>query len=291
MMRNPWWLFAMLSSVAGAADYVDFRDGSPRKFGIIIAVNGDEIIFQSVSDLGGGAVRNSISRNKIRHHQRTVDLKRLESLDPERMSEYRNMAEELASLKNDPAARAIAKRLFLICVAKGNFDIRASAATNLPDLASTSQELKLFQSLAYFYGNRKRMVPSESRNQAEPQITTQRTLQLIQALRKEQYQKAGLLLEEVQQSNGSQPFDLTPLKSAIQNEKIKPELLHQLLTIETQLLSEPDTRRKQTPSQTRIIEYEKIPQKTVHLPGPDLDFGFDIEATKFENGSWKRPSR
>jgi hypothetical protein len=101
---------------------------------------------------GGKSRESSFPRTSIDELIVTVSPERLASLDPARLTDYFEYAEELAEKQRDPEARETAIRLYCIVAASGDGSLRRSALLGLIALARSTAEERKLRAAAYILG-------------------------------------------------------------------------------------------------------------------------------------------
>ena len=100
-----------VSSLSGAV--VTIKGKKDVLYAIIVSDRPDGLTVD-VDDGRGGLTRQTIPKNQVEDVIPTISPDRLTALSPDRPTEYRVYAEELAEKRVDPEARQTAERLFLL---------------------------------------------------------------------------------------------------------------------------------------------------------------------------------
>lgn len=282
-------LFLLFPSWA-AGDYLDFHDGSVRQYGFTVVESRQFIELEQIEPSSGKPVRQQFSRDRIKSHVKTVDPRRLEALVPGKWVEYRDYAEELASLKIDPVARQTAIRLFAICIANADPTIKKSAAANLPALASASDEQRRFEAIAFLYGNQREINPVAK--QAITGETKKVILELVQLLRREEFDDAADLIsrhETKQAISVTKWLPIDDLNSAISARRIPVGLRVQLIRLESQLIGSGSAEAFSGNATSFADSFNRIPDPGIIPLSVTDGFPFDLMASKYRNGKWVRP--
>src|SRR3954465_9276597 len=131
MRRKPkaaiWCSLAMLCMPAAACAAVVIVKGSNQPvMGYLVRQDERSVVLREV--LPGGKTReSSFARGNIDELIITVAPEKLAALEPARLNEYLEYAEEWAEKLRDPEARETALRLYGIVAARGDGSLRRSA--------------------------------------------------------------------------------------------------------------------------------------------------------------------
>ncbi|MEX0819569.1 MAG: hypothetical protein WD070_08240 [Pirellulaceae bacterium] len=98
---------------------------------------------------GGGVREHILPRVSIDDIIRAVDPERLAALKPESPEGYRSYAEDLAVKTEDPEARVMAIRLYLIAAYLEPDELGRSCLLGMAGLARTPQEERAFRAMAF----------------------------------------------------------------------------------------------------------------------------------------------
>ena len=284
-------LIVWLSGHVLLADYVDFKDGSTRQFGLTVAESPELIellIFEGSTS--AKPIRRSFDRKAIEKHVKTIDVERLKAFTPSNLIEYRNYGEELASVTGDPVARKLAIRLFAICIANGDSKLQKSASLNLPQLAMTPNEKWKYNGLAFIYGGKR--IEFESNEKQFGESMKRELLRLVQSMRREQFQKANTLISKSTTKDALESANrmtAQEIQAAIDARKIQPDLRVSLLRLESDLIAGKFSQPQDLNKLNQPELFKLVPKKPLPLPTIENTFAFDLQATRFQNGQWVRP--
>ncbi len=136
------WIF--LAPFSASAVIVETRSGDKIR-GHLIEKNQVRVVVR----LDGQEKTKTIERNNILNIVETVNIVRLNALDPKDPKSYRIYAEELAAQRNDPEARDMALRLFLIAAYLDPRKQGYNCLMRMSNLARNSDEARSFRAMAY----------------------------------------------------------------------------------------------------------------------------------------------
>ena len=287
-------VFAMLLVCAPhghlLADYIEFKNGAGRQYGLVVSESESQIEMLIFTRSSEPPNKRAFPLSTIKQYVKTIDAARLRTLKENDLVDYRDYGEELASQLNDPVARRFAIRLFAICLAKGDGLIQESAASNLPALANSPKQKRMFESLAFVYGTRIELVlekPSKKLNRKEKSAL----LELIRLLRKDQFRQSAQQLNDEMVRPAIALVDRVSqeeIDRAIMAKRVDPELRVKLLQLEYELTSE-SGQPSDFDSLSQPEIFDIVPAEPMQLPILEAVFDFDLEATHFDNGEWIRP--
>lgn len=300
------WL-AICSTHPISADVVWINGQATPLYGRIVSSTPEQIELQVFENDKLGRIEK-ISRSQIEQWIVNIDTRRLEQLSPANLFEYRDFAEELASQQNDPSARSLARRLYLVAAANSTGDddaieLRNSALAGLISIAGSSDERRRLKMLRYLVSpdDVEAGDVGDSRSVAEPRSKAQTDLmlQLVQAIRKENSLQATKLLSTQANravfQNWSEICSLEEMdRIARVNRPSKPQL-SKLLRIELQIRSANvvnDQGAAVLPSGRRQGWGDFAMQETGILsvvPSFENVTTIDPYKSVFRNGRWSRP--
>ncbi len=172
-----FWLAAIwLANLTASADILWLVGEDNPTFGRVVhRQDNGELLFKVRGEQATYS-EQAFAAEKIETLIVNVEVPRLEQLDPAKLKQYRDYAEELAPQKLDPDARDLAIRLLLITAAGANRQNDAglveSALAGLPDLARNASEREAFERLRMLYaptrGHRQPRGKSGTRPQRRP---------------------------------------------------------------------------------------------------------------------------
>jgi len=150
MIRVFLLLSIVCSAVCSPADAVIiYRRGNTEPIkGRLVEETADQIVI-SVEREDGFVRKYTFARSEIEDILKAVSKDRLEMLSPEKPAEYRDYAEELSAKREDPDARDMAVRLYLIAASLAPNELGQSAMLGLIDLAEDDQQQRRYRAMAY----------------------------------------------------------------------------------------------------------------------------------------------
>jgi hypothetical protein len=296
------WLFdaennaGFLSKVD--ADVVWVRGEPEPVYGTVIERNPTEITFLIY---GGEANSNrTIARDTIETLIVNIDVPRLETLNPDNPTGYRDYAEELSAQQRDPAARELAVRLYLIGAfladgGPGSSELRQSCLDGLVALASSPAQSEKWKTLRFLYNPTVRL-DEEPKPPTSPLTEAQRELALnvVRLIRRGKGGEAAELMAQTETESALQPWaSVCPpeqLKRIARRNQPTVSQLRQLLQIELAILNrEPPA----TANSSQRRSWSDDATTTSAIDGMITSFKsatqFDPEKSVFRNGSWVRP--
>jgi hypothetical protein len=104
-----------------------------------------------VTQENGAQVEKMLAIANIERVLKTIDAKRLEQLEPSKIEGYRDYAEELMVMRQDPEAMEMAIRLLTITAYLDQGSLRKSALRALVRLARSEDEKRRFSAIAFQY--------------------------------------------------------------------------------------------------------------------------------------------
>jgi hypothetical protein len=311
---NYFWLAAIVVSPSGQLATADllYLHGDPQPVvGLVVRGHGDPttvLNFKVFTTPEQPLASKTYAAENVASLVVTVDQERLESLQIQRWDETRAVAEELAGFKSDPVARQIAIRLNLLLLYQASRDLNysanatwiESAARNLIHLAEGPDESKRFQMLGHLYAG----IPVTMTGSEIDVADNNRLLAAVQACRRRQPVQSQKLLKPLVEK-----FDRLPpavqhwtaiTVEANQGDQLDLQVLGQLLEAEITLRREIDKSDSQPQTNalvtllrldlTRFAEaFDQTLLTTVESMAIEDVAGFDLQATRFKSGEWKRP--
>jgi len=147
----PWIaLYAMLVAQPVHAAVVIVKGSNQPILGYLVRQDERSVTLREVLP-GGKSRESSFARGNIDELIITVSPERLSTLDPLRLTEYIEYAEELAEKQRDPEARDTALRLYAIVAARGEGPLRRSAMLGLIALATSPANEQKLRAAAYLF--------------------------------------------------------------------------------------------------------------------------------------------
>jgi hypothetical protein len=223
------------------ADVIWIEGQHDPLYGVILSRDETGVVLRTGFD-------NDTPIRKIATHQIklvvvNLDHRRLEALNPQKLGEYRDYAEELAVQKKDPTARELAIRLYLIAATNGANAIRDSALTGLVGVARDPREESTFRLLRHLHseladGGENQPV-ERAGNRSGATTSGEKLLRAIQMMRRGKNIEAGEFLadETVSIALGEFPVRISwqELREIASVTRPTMAQLDQLLRIEAEL--------------------------------------------------------
>jgi len=290
-----------------SADVVWVKNQPTPLFGQIVSNTPEQVQIRMIANGQPGKIK-SIERSKVEQIIINIDAKRLAGLSPDKPLDYRDYGEELASQKIDPAARELARRLFLISAKiaqdRSETEVCASALSGLISLTNAESERRQLKMLQFLVNPN--AVEPESNPESGPtdnspsELENDLMLQLVRAIRREDSDLAIKLLSS--QSNRQvfrkwieictpEEFD----RIAKVNRPSKSQL-EKLLQIEWQILT---ATRQSTNEKSggiksgRVETWGDFASQPSGNPGMVPSFenvtSMDPRKSIFRNGLWLQP--
>jgi hypothetical protein len=289
------------------ADVLWLVDDPEPKFGLVAEANDEVVRFnESVDGVNFEAVE--YQRSKVTALVVNVDFKRLESLSVDRISEYRDYAEELIPQAVDPVARRLAIRLLVIVA--GNSDgkkVRKAAIASLVRLASTKEERQRWRLLEFLETGSNHSPSLEKLNQNRPRTSAadrNELVALLQSLRRgEKRSLANVKLSVRETANvWRETCSWEELEQIAKVNLLRDDQLQRLVNLEYEIrrVDQGDamdgengsnanslkTNEEQTPWNELALRSEK---RKIEFPTIENATEFDSRDYLFRNGRWQRP--
>ena len=115
--------------------------------GFLVEENEKELTIKTISS-DGKATETKYVRSKIKIVHK-VDRTKLAGLTPEKPNAYRELADALAKNANDPEARELARRLYLIAAHRTTGKVRRDCLLGMCDVANGSAEARRIRAVAF----------------------------------------------------------------------------------------------------------------------------------------------
>ncbi|MFK7766115.1 MAG: hypothetical protein AB8B55_02650 [Mariniblastus sp.] len=246
----------------------------------------------------------TIQSDQIELVVRNIDVARLGKLSPERPSLYRDYAEELSVHKNDPAARDLAKRLFLLAAKNSTEDLRQSSMLGLLALANSADEYNRLKTLCILAVPTMGDLKGEMQNpfsiknglasqSKKTEEDRERMLKLVHAIRREMADVENSLLKDNDKrksyANWEEICSVAELDQIAAAERPSRVQLAKLLAIEIQVLQSESPAVK--PKQDRGWgDSATQPSAAIGvLPTFENVTRFDPRQSVFRDGKWDYP--
>lgn len=231
---------------------------------------------------------------------KTFDTKRLSSLSPERISEYRDHAEELAAQKIDPEARELAIRLLLIAAYLGDkqdeIAIVDSALASLIPLARSPDESSKLMTLQTLYSKNSIHIDRNAdldatSSELKTTVAAKKLLECVRHARREQFEAARSVLQSAEVmrelKNWSKLVSMAEMDNVLNSDRLTTQQLKKLLTLESALLDPDDSIADQTHGW-----YEQSRERTdawTSIPTFGNVTEFDPSLSVYRDGQWQHP--
>jgi len=296
-------LFALVARLNGDMLIID-GESSPRYGRLVNNSDDDVVLFRA--RVGEDTEELSLPRDKVELLIVNFDEQRLSQLDPGKLRDYRDYAEELSAQKRDPVARELAIRLYLIAAANGfqrvaTRSVAESGLAGLPGLARNEAEKKAFEVLRFIYDRQDHLPRGEPEATAtapedEP-IDTQTQSDLLQALRRirrEDSKAANEILtkeavrKELERWTGI--CSTADIQEMLSTNRLSHSQLAKLLKLELAIQSGelPKPQREPTSWADQSIQSG---QGWTQLPDFATVTEFDPFRSIYRNGEWVKPAK
>ncbi len=292
--------FVLLMTQAAVADVLFLNSDNKPIHGLIESVDESKLVFQVYRNSDHTFSRREFLRKDVKQMVRTVDQQRLSSLTIDQLVEYRDLAEELSSLGNDPVARRLALRLTFLCLHHADSTeqgrvVRESAAANLLTLAQNEAEREQFKLIGFLAGH------SEGRPQQVTELVfrdaavAKTMLQIVTAIRRENFVEASLLLESESGKTATAQWSghCSPklLLDAVGQKQVDSELLPRLLAIEIRIrYGGDDPLAPISDAQRMANSHNQKPSGPRWIPLLQQVSEYDLDQTEFKDGQWRKPN-
>jgi len=268
----------------------------------------DKTIVVEVTRPDGTTREKSFSMNVIDLVLMAVSTERLTELRPDKPQAYRDYAEELASKREDPEAREMAMRLYLMAANLAPKKLGRSSLLGMIDLAHTPQEERKLRAIAYLLDpeHDRRLLRTPAKIRVTPAAKGPRKkdqanlLRALRFLRQGNRRGAGNLLRNLGVKKEFAHYaDFLSyeeiLKATDPAAKLTPAILRQVLTLElalegTPAIAPPATAKKE---ESTLSWNETLANKDAHpLPTLSLETalpGVDPQKCRYRDGHWVKP--
>ena len=236
----------------------------------------------------------SFQKSEIESVVLTIDQNKLSAMSLQRLYEFRDLAEQLASNKGDPLARHFAKRLIVQCIYHESkrhpqSELLHSALKSLVAQATTEAEKQQLELIAHIYGDTRTTFSDLAIKQESTTDDTQ-LLKLVQHVRREDFSAAVELLEQMKFTSSTSNVEknlVDGIRRACQERKVDSNVLVALMNKEYELRYG-EQAIPANPSKFFSNEHSHSPKQ----PLSQLDIrsiaDFDLMAIQFRNGKWHR---
>ena len=262
-------------------------------FGLIVErSDSGRLLFKKFEASENRFTKMEFSKDEVALVVPTIDQKRLASLQIDDLSQWQSLAEELIGYAHDPVAKSLAFRLTLLCLhhgsqQEGNAKVVESAARNLPFFAASESERELFSKIAFLYCGDQSLL-SKLKDDSPRQSRSDYELRLVRSVRRQQFHRAATQINSIEFKSSSTKFiapaTLNDIRIAIAEKRVDRQLLSQLVAIEKaiKLGESPDTKR------IAMNPFKNNGSNALRIPRLEEVSPFDLEATEFRNGRWRR---
>lgn len=217
MRRLPaivWGASALLATLVSAPAsirgvIIELKDGH-RIGAKILKENAAQLVIIEHGP-GGVAEERTLERKLVERIIQTIDPKRLEELKPTAPEAYREYAEEIAPKKNDPEARELALRLYLIAAYHDRKNLGRSCLRAMAELAETPEESRRYQAMAFALdpqrqGTEPKIEPfavlNGSAASSENEVSSNDFLRCLRAFRDQKAREAAILAKKPASAQG-----------------------------------------------------------------------------------------
>ncbi len=284
------FILVLTVSTGGRSDVVWLTSGEVL-YGVVLLETDESI---TIADHLESAIRQTteIPRSEVNTFLRTIDLKKLEMLDPQSPNSYRELVEDLARFPHDPHARELARRLSLIGLTLADHNLRRDFHLSLQESFDQADRKRLDEiveaSLERVQGE-KGALPFTA-----TQTDVDQLLKLVQAIRRESWETAGQLLENsrVRQTheNWLQIITWLEIETAFEMRQISRIVLLKLLKLEFELAS---ARTPLAVARPANLDWQACGaaefRGNAELPTIKREFGIDPQQSVFRSGAWVKP--
>ena len=283
------------------ADVIFLTSGKPI-YGRVISQTEERVEFDQRIPASTRYRRRSLSGEEIVAIVITVRTSRLEKLHPDRPGLYREQAEELSPQRQDPEARELAIRLFLLGAKYGDRTLKRSCLIGLIPLARNTREEKRFRALARVTLGDSRQwlepVPMANREISDETRKHRRDLQIaLQALRQGNRQQGAATINQPWARETMKPFGSIctwfELKSWAAEPELKTEWLARVLELEIRLGRSEDVPHDPSGAPASVeadwATLSAIPVGNIRPVNLDNASEFKLAESVFRDGYWVSP--
>jgi hypothetical protein len=300
------WIIAMSwANLSARADTLWLNGNGQPRFGRVVSrPDTGDVLFRLRGE-DNAYSEQTFARDEIALLVVNIDVPRLESLDPSRLHQYRDYAEELAGQKIDPEARDLAIRLYLIAAAgahgRNEPDLVESALNGLPELARNELEHEEFARLQLLHARTPRKestATGQSVIKQEPATSTddrarQQLLQAIRLIRRENNAAALKILSlpdvQAELKKWSELVSAGDVRAMTNSVRLTLPQLRNLLTLEMALQNGEDQPSHASPSPGWSEQAQEPMRDWTRLPTFANVTEFDPARSIFRGGQWLEP--
>lgn len=295
-------ILSVLASAVPCDAVIVFQKGRDEPIrGYLVEESANRIVVNEV--LPSGELRKwDLARVQIDDVVRAVSVEKLVKLSSDKPEGYRQYAEDLAAKTEDPDARAVAIRLYLIAAYLAPDELGRSCLLGAAALARTPEEERAFHAMAFVLDpdhdatllKRPKAVATNSDSIADEDRDKLRTA--VQMLRRGKLSEAREYfgLRSVQRAQAFYGHIATQddYLAAIEAEgRLSPRLLHKFVTLEVTLSGIASTNAREKSSQA-VPWSQTIARKRTRPIKPlaiEALTEFDPRACHFVDGKWVKP--
>lgn len=248
----------------------------------------------------------SILRSDILELIISVSPERLYSLRPENPRDYYDYAEELAEKQQDPEARDMAIRLYVMAAYLSPDQFGRRAMRGAAAVARRPAEETKFRAMSFLLDDShdhavlKSAEPLSKSNEVDNAKDRQAVVQAVRLLRRGEWAAARRVAERPNTKTAFQSLKsqihFDDFLAACQEKSVSPPLLRQLIAVELALDETLVTAAAETPKKERATNLEDRWSRQLYLGGsqpvPRLDLTrlteFNPEENVYRNGQWIR---
>ena len=277
------------------ADVVWVRGEDQPRYGWVLMQDDQKVVFRPVGE--AETRQEEFDRTAIEMLVVNFDRRRLENLSPENFADYRDYAEELTAQKNDPVARELAVRLYIIAAAGSNDEVRQSSLKGLVALAENDQQRQKWTTLRRLHetGGRVSQQPASTLSDTITPDERRQALKVVRMIRQGNGLEAARLLRQPAAKKAFRHW--THICSVDELTRIsllnRPTLsqLHQLLSIELSIVNNQSKTRITEESQARSWGEYAQAKSTIAgvMPSFRTATRFDPGNSIFRAGRWLKP--
>ena len=233
---------------------------------------------------------------------------RLKSLNPQELSGYRDLAEEISLVRESKLARDLTVRLYLITAANSTGKLRRSALRGMIFSARNENERKRFKVLSYvtdpefstvLNSQLRATETTENKTNSKTGNTPRdRVLDALMSIRQGKSLRAKRIMEDSKVQEYFKRFEsdlsLKDFNEACLMSELPNSILLKVLTIDLKIRG--GEKSSKTQSNTNALEQwrklfkEKLPNRI-----PEISFAtvteFDPSKSIYQNGVWQKPPK
>ncbi len=288
------------------SDVIYTNDGKVV-FGIVESENENHIFFQQRLGADGNYLQRVFPRSEIRRLLVTVDRERLTRLKPGDWNVYRDWAEELSIQSVDPEARDLALRLYLIVAYHADEPLRTAGfrgaiqvSGNATPSAASQQRLIRTLAVQVYPGDDSWTMIDASSGKPTALVAAEvrdRLREVAAELRRYRQGMPNTLDRLIEDDLTREAIGLMPsvctwprFQDLASRTELDYSAISRLLNLELAILSLVDG---EPPA---LLQRDSPWSVLVHQGRPSVELvsfanvsSFDLEATVFREGAWKKP--